>query len=276
MLGDLVRETGVPVTADPEDIGSVEPLTRARVGLYQGWASAMDEGWTRLVLEEYGFDVTTLGNEDVRSEELSQRFDMVIIPSEISLSRLMDGADEEDAPEGFRGGIGEEGVENLKAFVRAGGTLVTLDRGDAVVLEHFDVPVRNSLEGIPGSELFTPASLYRMELDEKHPLAVGSTHELAAKWAGGRAYEPTGWDGEAGRIHTVGRWATDPDRLLMSGLVVGAEHLAGKANILDIEYGAGHIFMYGFRVQHRAQTQGTFKLLFNALMKVGNRPATDG
>ena len=60
----------------------------------------------------------------------------------------------------------------------------------------------------------------------------------------------------------------------MSGHLVGAEHLAGKANILDVEYGAGHIYMYGFRVQHRGQTVGTFKLLFNALMEGDARPAT--
>lgn len=275
LLSALAEETGVPVTADPSGLGAIEPMTRSRVGLYQGWAGAMDEGWTRLLLEEYGFEPITLANEDVRDPNLSDRLDVVIIPSEISLDRLIDGADEEDAPEGYRGGIGEEGVENLRAFVRAGGTLVTLERADALVLEHFDVPVKNSLEGLSGSEFFTPTSLYRTELDTEHPLAAGSPAEVAAKWAGGRAYEPTGWDGEAGRIRTVGRWATDPDRLLMSGLIVGEDHLAGKANILDVEYGDGRIYMYGFRVQHRAQTTGTFKLLFNALMRSGRRPMMD-
>ncbi|WP_405282994.1 M14 family zinc carboxypeptidase [Gaopeijia maritima] len=275
LLSALAEETGVPVTADPSGLGAIEPMTLSRVGLYQGWAGSMDEGWTRLLLEEYGFAPVTLANEDVRDPNLSDRLDVVIIPSEISLDRLIDGADEEDAPEGYRGGIGEEGVDNLRAFVRAGGTLVTLERADALVLEHFDVPVKNSLEGLSGSEFFTPTSLYRTELDTEHPLAAGSPAEVAAKWAGGRAYEPTGWDGEAGRIRTVGRWATDPDRLLMSGLIVGEEHLAGKANILDVEYGDGHIYMYGFRVQHRAQTTGTFKLLFNALMKAGRRPMMD-
>ena len=274
-LGQLTGETGVPVLADPSPLGAIEPMDRARIGLYQGWAGAMDEGWTRLLLEEYGFDLTTLANDDVRDEALASRFDVVVIPSEIALNRLIDGASEEDAPEGFRGGIGQEGVDNLKSFVRGGGTLVTLERGDAVVLEHFEVPVRNALEGLSGAELFTPTSLFRTELDLEHPLTSGSPEEVAAKWAGGRAYEPTGWDGEAGRIRTVARWATDPDRVLMSGLIVGAEHLAGKANILDVEYGAGRIYMYGFRVQHRAQTTGTFKLFFNALMKGGGRPVMD-
>ncbi|MEQ8329713.1 MAG: M14 family zinc carboxypeptidase [Longimicrobiales bacterium] len=272
-LETLVEATGVPVVADPESGGAV-PVERARVGLYQGWASSMDEGWTRLILERYGFDMTVLMNEDVRDGDLSARFDVVVIPSEISLDRLIEGADEDDAPGGFRGGIGEDGVENLKRFVRNGGTLVTLDRGDQVVLEHFDLPVRDALDGLGRDELFTPASLYRIELEAASPLTRGSPDQVAGKWAGGRAYEPTDFGGGTAAVTAVGRWAEDPDDLLMSGLVVGAEHIAGKAAILDVTYGQGRIVMYGFRVQHRAQTHGTFKLLFNALMRSAPRTAT--
>ena len=275
LLTEISNEIGVTVVADPPTLAMSAEQQAARIGIYQGWAASMDEGWTRLVLEDFDYDFETLMNDDVRQEGLSERLDVIIIPSEIPLNRLIEGASDEDAPPGYRGGIGEEGVENLKEFVRNGGTLVTFEAADALVIEHFDVPVRNALEDVSRSDLFLPASLLRIELDEDHPLTVGSPSEVAAKWAGGRAYEPTDFGGDAGQVQAVGSWAEDPDQLLMSGVIVGAENLAGKGAILDVEYGNGRILMYGFRVQHRGQTHGTYKLLFNALLKNSPRTATE-
>ncbi len=273
-LTELSTELGVAVHADPAGVRNTTAQLAARVGVYQGWAGSMDEGWTRLVLEEFDYHYESLSNDDVRAPALGDRFDVIVIPSEISLNRLIDGDTSAVTPPEYRGGIGEEGVENLKAFVRAGGTLVTLERADELVIERFDVPVRNAVAGLSADDLFLPTSILRVELDTDHPLAMGSENEVAAKWAGGRAYEPTGFGGEAGAVRAVGSWATDPDRVLMSGMLHGADLLAGKGAILDVEYGSGRILMYGFRVQHRGQTHGTFKLLFNALLKDDPRVAT--
>ncbi len=273
-LTELSAETGVAIGRDPTRVSDVVPQLASRIGVYQGWASSMDEGWTRLVLEEFEYGYTSLSNDDVRQPELRERFDVILIPSEIPLGRLINGDESDSTPPDYRGGIGDEGVENLKAFVRAGGTLVTLERADALVLEHFDVPVRNALEGVGSEDLFLPSSLLRVELDPDHPLTHGSPDEVAGKWAGGRAYEPTDFGGSADRVHAVGRWASDPDDLLMSGLLHGADLLAGKGAILEVEYGEGRILMYGLRVQHRGQTHGTFRLLFNALLRDDPRRAT--
>jgi hypothetical protein len=54
--------------------------------------------------------------------------------------------------------------------------------------------------------------------------------------------------------------------LLRSGLLVGEEQLQGRGAIMDVRLGSGRVIMFGFAVQHRAQTHGTFKLLFNALL----------
>ena len=271
----LEHAAGVPVYADPADVPSTTRVVQqTRVGLFQGWAGAMDEGWTRLMLEEYGFVHETLSNDDMRDPNLRGRVDVVIIPSEIQLARLIKGVPEDSTLPGYSGGIGDEGVENLKNFVQSGGTLITFDRGDAVVLEHFDVPIRNALDSLSRREFFLPSSLLNMELDENHDLTAGSPGTVVAKWAGGRAYEPTGWDGTSGKINVVGRWAADPKDVLAAGQLIGAEKMAGKAAILEVEYGNGRILMYGFRVQHRMQTHGTFKLLFNAFFKEGTRPTS--
>ncbi|MCH7717005.1 MAG: hypothetical protein IH876_12805 [Gemmatimonadetes bacterium] len=271
----LEHAAGVPVYADPADVPSTTRVVQqTRVGLFQGWAGAMDEGWTRLMLEEYGFVHETLSNDDMRDPNLRGRLDIVIIPSEIALTRLIKGVPEDSTLPGYSGGIGDEGVENLKNFVQDGGTLITFDRGDAVVLEHFDVPIRNALDSLSRTEFFLPSSLLNVELDENHDLTAGSPGTVVAKWAGGRAYEPTGWDGASGKINVVGRWAADPKDVLAAGQLIGAEKMAGKAAILEVEYGNGRILMYGFRVQHRMQTHGTFKLLFNAFFKEGTRPTS--
>ena len=267
LITEATADLGISVLADPDGVREAVPQQPNHIGLYQGWAGAMDEGWTRFVFDDFEYAYETLENADVQADDLSDRFDVIVFPSEIPLNRLINGDTAAAVPEEFRGGIGEDGVENLKQFVRAGGTLVTLERADELVIEHFGVPVRNALEGVGQPDFYLPTSLLRVELDGEHPLTMGSPDEVAGKWAGGRAYEPTDFGGEAGRVRAVGSWAEDPERVLMSGQIVGPEFLAGKGAILDVEYGSGSILMYGFRVQHRGQTHGTFKLLFNALLK---------
>ncbi len=62
-----------------------------------------------------------------------------------------------------------------------------------------------------------PASLLRLELSPDHEVSAGSASTAFAKWAGGRAYKPMGWEGESGTIRVVGKWATDPADVLAAG-----------------------------------------------------------
>jgi hypothetical protein len=272
----ISEQMRLPVFADPEAvraaagagaaIGSgtgASAIRVARIALYKPWRPSMDEGWTRYLLEQFEFPFHNVDNARIRAGALGADYDVLIIPR-VSLDALLEGIDAEDIMEPYAGGIGEEGLEALQAFVAGGGTLLTFERADQVVLEHFEVPVKDGLEGLEQPDFFLPPALLRIEVDTEHPLAHGMPHEATAMFAGGRAYEPDGWDAAAGSMRAV---ATYPEegRVLASGQLVGDEYLAGRAAVLEVQHGEGRIVMYGFRVQHRAQSHGTFKLVFNAL-----------
>jgi hypothetical protein len=59
---------------------------------------------------------------------------------------------------------------------------------------------------------------------------------------------------------------TDPNDLLLSGLLVGGESLAGRAVAIDATVGKGHVIMFANRPFWRWQTQGNFFLGFNAIL----------
>jgi hypothetical protein len=86
---------------------------------------------------------------------------------------------------------------------------------------------------------------------------------LALYMSGSPAFEIGSTD-RGDQYETVVRYA---DReLLQSGWLVGEENLARKAAMVSAKYGEGQVVLIGFRTQHRAQTHGTYKLLFNALV----------
>jgi hypothetical protein len=236
-----------------------------RIGLYKSWVPSIDEGWTRWILEQYEFPYTSLDDAGVRKSGLRERFDVIVIPAEVSLDALVKGHAPDRMPAEYAGGIGVACVDNLKQFVTEGGTLLTLDSGGEVVLEHFGVPVRNVLKDVKEQEFFCPGSIVRLKVDVRHPLGYGVPAEVAAKFVRSPAYETT-TAAPASPAVSPRVVASYPERpLLLSGLLIGEEKLAGRAAVIETTYGRGSIVMLGFRVQHRGQTHGTYKLLFNAL-----------
>ena len=167
-------------------------LKSARVAIYKSYVAAIDEGWTRFVLEQYGFNAKNIENKEVKAGNLNAAWDVIILPDS-SKDAIVDGKQRgeggysEELPPEYTGGIGKEGVHALRDFVEKGGTLITLaNASDVVIGEEFNLPVRNALASAEGrragvnSDFNVPGSLLRVYLDTNHPVGYGMPSEVAA------------------------------------------------------------------------------------------------
>jgi hypothetical protein len=167
-------------------------------------------------------------------------------------------------PPEFRSGFGDEGVKALQDFVRAGGTLVTFAEAGAFAIERFQLPVKDVVAGLPYKQFWCPGSTLHITVDTTNALGFGMpSSALGIFLSGSQACDilPAG----AETVQSVVRYA-DKD-VLQSGWLLGEKVIAGKSAMVSVPYGQGRVVLIGFRVQHRDQAHGTYKLLFNALSK---------
>jgi len=70
----------------------------------------------------------------------------------------------------------------------------------------------------------------------------------------------------ATRPRVILQFPSNLDDMLLSGVLVGGETLANRAQVIDAPLGEGHVVMFAIRPYWRWQTQGTFFLGFNAIL----------
>jgi hypothetical protein len=277
------------------------------VMVYRSYIPAIDEGWTRWFLETSKktaeFTPISTSNKDIRGEDfLFERFEnppernkpksyeislkaKVLIFPDQPPAQILNGYAKGSMPDEYVGGVGKEGVENLKKFVEAGGTLVFLNRSSDFAIDQFDLPIKDVTKGLARKDFYIPGSILRTELDTTSPIAKGMPKESIAWFEGGPAFElsepPASVGGQnaganwppanAGgsdrsvRVQIIARYPTDPKAILLSGWALGAEKIAGKAALVEVKIGKGKIILFGFRPQYRGQSLATFPLLFNAI-----------
>ncbi len=272
VLADVAKRTGVDFSAlntgVPQGISAVK---RQRIAMYQRYGGGnIDEGWTRLLLEQFAFPYATLMDAEVKKGGLNAEYDLIILPDDSTAAITGEKPEsssrsEEEFPPEYRSGIGKEGVEALKIFVEKGGTLVALGGASNFAVKKFGLSVRNVVAGRSSKELWCPGSTLKVNFDGNHPLGQGMPPEgLALYTSGSPAFEilPSAHND---RYQTVVRYANHD--LLGSGWLIGEKTLAGKAAVVTVAHRDGRVILFGLRPQHRAQTAGTFKLLFNALIR---------
>jgi hypothetical protein len=269
LVETAARELGVvatPVGSDPRSVR----LRLPRVGLYQSWTAPMDEGWTRFVFEkEMGVDYQTIHDQDVRAGTLNARFDVIVIPDQ-GPEQIVSGNRPGSLPPEFTGGLGKEGVAALRAFVEAGGTLVTLDSASELPLAHFDLDISDALatrgpapstDGAAGAaDFYGPGSILLTRVEGGSLLHHGLEADTPVWFEHSPAF-----DVRRGRV-ALRYPHQDP---LLSGWLLGGARLHGKAALVEARLGQGRVVLFGFRPQYRAQSWATYIPLLNAIYSSG-------
>ena len=202
---------------------------------------------------------TSIVDSVVRAGKLRTTFDVIVLPDQ-SLQELLDGVPRE-YPAPYPGGLGEDGVKALRQFAEDGGTLVALNDASRFAVQQLLLPVRNVLEGVADDEFYAPGSIFRLELDPSDPIARGMPAQSIAWYEGGPAFEVL----DSNAVRVVGRYPTDPDKVLLSGWALHPERVAGRAALVEVKVGQGRVVLFGFRPQYRGQSIATYPLLFNTL-----------
>ena len=243
-------------------------LRLPRIGIYQSWLASSDEGWTRFVLDQFEFPYTVLHNKDIQSGRLRERFDAIVLPDQ-TRDEIMEGrrpsASDDTSPSvpEFTGGVGPEGRGALRQFLHDGGTVIALGEASSFAIHDLRAPVRDVTETLSREEFSTPGTILRVNVNRTHPLGYGMpspafvyrTNDPVLAFPAGRSPQGT----------VVARYEDGP-HVLASGWARGADALYGRAALVETHAGKGKIVLFGFRPQYRGQTQGTYRLLMNALL----------
>jgi hypothetical protein len=243
-------------------------IRQPRLGLYQPWTGSMDEGWSRWVLQQYGFAPVAIHPEDFKSP-LADRIDVLIMPDDARVPV-------EGAQAGRGGGRGGRGgavrpeyayqltaadLDRFTQFVQGGGTVVCLSNASTFAIDQLKLPVKNVVAGLRPEEFFLRGSIVEVTTTPSSPIMIGMPDKAAIFVDGSPVFETQ--DGFKGSV--LARYQ-DSGSPLLSGYLIGESHLSGKAAAVDFEVGQGHVVLLGFRPEWRGQPFGTFRVLFNAAL----------
>ncbi len=248
-----------PVRALPWIATGLSNSRTRRIAMFQNWSPSMDEGWTRWVFDQYRVPYTMITAKDIRAGNLASRFDAIVLPDQNP--RQITSGPRGAYPDSLKGGLGGEGAKQLAAFVSAGGTLVAFNEASNYAIDALSLPVKNVLAGLRPTDFYAPGSIFRVEFDRSNPLTRGMTAPESSVWfEAGPAFDVT----DPSRATVVARYPATGDPLL-SGWLLGASHVNGKAALVDVKLGKGRVVLFGFRPQYRAQSMSTYPLVWNAL-----------
>jgi hypothetical protein len=270
-----------------------------RIALMHSWLETQNEGWVRYAFDQMGVPYKYISDQSLRRPGTLDEIDVVVFPHVSGTpnallngrpmvgppipwkkSALTPNLDLWDQTDDIRPGMGLEGAAALRHFVERGGLLLTTGNSSTLpitlgfnstvsLLTTTRLNARGSVirvQPAPGAALspvlygyesasfpiyFSQAPIFNVTPKDTI-LAEGRDPAFALQQ-------------ERMRAHVILRFHDKADSLLVSGLLVAGDELAGKAAVVDAPVGSGHVVMFGIRPLWRWESQGSFALALNAI-----------
>jgi hypothetical protein len=269
-----VSFTGVRASA-PRDAARVRA---PRIGLWDQYGGSMDAGWARWILEQYEFPFTRVFPQELDAGNLNAKYDVLIfvgggIPGGSGGGRGAGaGPSPEDVPAEYRAQLGrvtaQATLPQVRTFMENGGTVVAIGSSATNLSEFLKLPVENHLsEGgrpLPEDKFFTPGSVLGARFDTSNPIALGMDAMTNVFFDESPVFR-LGAGAEAAGVKRIGWFDTRAP--LVSGWSWGQSYLENGVVAFEAPVGKGRGVFFGPEILKRAQPHGTFKLLFNSIVR---------
>lgn len=282
LLGEQASKFGVTVTAAKSAPANTKTIKPSRIALFDTYGGSMPSGWVRWILEQYNFEFELIFAKEIDAGNLNKKYDAILfisggIPAP---GRGSAGGgwgsppDESTIPAEYHHMLGsitaEKSIPQLKSFMENGGKIVAV--GSASMLAyHLDLPVKNALvevqrdgseRPLPGEKYYVPGSVLVTRVDTSIPANWGLTNHVDVLFNNSPVFKLKPEAKLQG--FQVLSWF-DTKTPLKSGWAWGESYLEDGITAFSAPVGKGTLYVYGPEITYRAQSHGTFKMLFNNL-----------
>lgn len=281
----IIKEQAIQIGADvqsmdkkPANMIAIQPT---RIALWDTYGGSMPSGWMRWIFEQFKFDYTVIYAQEIDKGDLKNKYDVILfvegaMPSLNTNARRPAGPKPEDTPDEFKKTIGSLAVETsipaLKKFMEDGGTVLTIGSSTNLAY-HLKLPVTNALvetvngnqRNLPNEKFYIPGSVMQITLDPSQSNTWGMKSTADVYFDDSPVFNITPEAQTKGMIKPIAWFASD--KTLRSGWAWGQSYLKNGIAAFDAQVGKGKLIAYGPEITFRAQTHGTFKLVFNQLYK---------
>jgi hypothetical protein len=268
--------------ADGKRPAGAQKLTAPRIALFDRYGGQMPSGHTRWLLEQFGIPSTDIFPQELDAGNLRAKYDVIVFPDGSIPAAAggggrrgggggAGGPDTASLPAEWRKTTGsvtvEKTVPQLKAFMEAGGRVVTIGSSTSLA-QHLGLPVESYLteggKALPSEKFYVPGSILKASFDTTAMVNKGMATTANVFYDNSPVFK-LGPDAAAKGVKRIAWYEKSP---LISGWAWGEQYLEGGTAIAQAAVGSGTLYLFGPEILFRAQPHGTFRLFFNTLYDV--------